>query len=204
MLTLPGEPTVSEQRYKRLEELRAEAAVELSKPVDSDDVTTLAALRLSRENLLARLTSGTGDPERISERLLTVGAAIKELSLSSPPTVDLVITRGVLCPQCRTMRPMTAEELAQPAPQQSSRRSSPASPPASTLPLENATEAKNNNHAPAASPSPPNGKSKPKVERPFHEVYAKDSRPDAASRAVQNGGGGSLVWWSSKDHRGPI
>jgi hypothetical protein len=90
-------------RRARLEDLRAEASVELGKPVDHDDVVLLAAHRLSRESLLAKLTEGTGDPERLSERLVTVGAAIKELSLSAPPTVELVIVSRCevqKCPEC--------------------------------------------------------------------------------------------------------
>jgi hypothetical protein len=185
---------MSELRYKRLEELRAEAAAELGKPLDADDVVTLAALRLSRENLIARLTSGAGDPERLSERLLTVGAAIKELSLSSPPTVELVITRGVLCPQCRAERPMTDEERSQPAPEHS-RQSSPA-PTLGAAHRENTPDAQASDCV--ASGRAPAVAKKPTVEPPLHERLAKDSRPDAPAPVNSSG---SLVWFGKGGQR---
>jgi len=88
---------------QRLHELRAEAAAELNKPVDDDGVVMLSAHRYSRERLLAQLVDGTGDPERISEKLMAVGEAIRELSLSTPPKVELVIVAKKEvqeCPQC--------------------------------------------------------------------------------------------------------
>jgi len=61
-----GRPTMSELRFQRLSELRQQASDELGQPIDSDDVVLLAAHRLSRDSLLAKLTEGSGDPERLS------------------------------------------------------------------------------------------------------------------------------------------
>jgi hypothetical protein len=57
---------MSELRFQRLSELRQQASDELGQPIDSDDVVLLAAHRLSRDSLLAKLTEGSGDPERLS------------------------------------------------------------------------------------------------------------------------------------------
>jgi len=91
---------VSDQRFQRLEALKAEAAETLRLPISSDKVTLLAALRLSHEVQLERLVAGTTvDPNA----LLSLSEAIEKLAPElPPPVISVELVEGPIehCPKC--------------------------------------------------------------------------------------------------------
>jgi hypothetical protein len=184
---------------------RTAASEELGLDAKDWRVRRYALLAMQFEAVEVALASG----ERADTgELIKLDASMAEIRTSLPPqevTVTIVSRKEVQeCPKCQHSFPVqkAGESLEQRRAkallEQSSQQSSPASPP--SLPATH--DAGDNNHRSTATPSPPKGKSKP-APRPYHETALRDSRPDAASKTVSNGGGGSLVWWSSKDHRGP-
>jgi hypothetical protein len=166
---------VSDRRYQRLEALRAEAAEQSGLPVDHDVVISLAALRLSREEIVTRLVDGGNDPARLSESLQNVSDAIARICPPPMQTVELmIVSRAEVqkCPECAHEFPVQkiSESLEERRAKARLEHSTPASPPAT----EESRGRKTPQIEPTASASPLEGKSKP-APRPYHETMQRGS-----------------------------
>jgi hypothetical protein len=92
----------SQERYARLEALKAEASALLKLPVDHNRVLMLAGLRLEHERQLAVLVGGGKiDPTD----LMNLTTTIEQLTPAVLPTVELRIVPSkppdkIACPEC--------------------------------------------------------------------------------------------------------
>ena len=101
---------MSEARYTRLEELKAEAAAALNLPINADNVVLLSALKLEHEVLLESLIAGRAvDPSA----LLNITEAIAKFAPAMPPPkveVTFVERLHGICEKCGHSQPQPAQE----------------------------------------------------------------------------------------------
>ena len=107
---------MSEARFNRLEELKAEVAAALNLPVAATNVLLLSALKLEHELLIEALVAGRAvEPNA----LLNLTEAIARFIPAGPPLkveVEIVDTLVGICPNCKTeVRPYTPPDRS-PAP----------------------------------------------------------------------------------------
>jgi len=89
---------MSEARYTRLEELKAEAAAALNLPINADNVVLLSALKLEHEVLLESLT--------------------KFAPATPPPKVEVIFVEQLhgICEKCGHSQPQPAQDHLPPKP----------------------------------------------------------------------------------------
>jgi hypothetical protein len=93
---------LTEARYTRLEELKAEAAAVLGLSVDADRVVMLAALKLQHQSMLENLVAGRNVD---ADSLLAITRAISELLPPPLPKIpevkiEIVDTLVGICSKC--------------------------------------------------------------------------------------------------------
>jgi hypothetical protein len=107
---------MSEARYTRLEELKAEAAAALNLPINAGNVVLLSALKLEHEVLLESLIAGRAvDPSA----LLNITEAIAKFAPATPPPkveVTFVERLHGICEKCGHSQPQPAQDHLPPKP----------------------------------------------------------------------------------------
>jgi hypothetical protein len=172
---------------------------EVSRQLDGADdhvVEHVAGLRLARESFTARMVSGDDvDP---SVMLKFDEALAKYMPTSKPIRIELLrYPADTKCPECGWSPPVLnrpGESLVDALRRE--RIEEEAAEAAATGVAQGAQTPVAENNASTTSPSPANTVAKtvePKPPRPFHEVYARDSRPNAPRSLADNAG--SVVWF---------
>jgi hypothetical protein len=197
-----------QDRFKRLEALKTEAAERLKLPADHDRVVLLAALKLNHETLLARLVGG--EARGISAEILSITEAIdKMLPPDLPKSINIKWIGSVVgtyrCKHCNEWNELQEGEYTPakhdaPAKGITGQINEPGETAAAAFRarrLEAEAKAPKAAETATGATSTTVEKHEPKptlppVERPYSETMIKDTRPNAPAA----NGGGSLCWVS--------